>query len=169
MVEIEKLIDFIKAGRKKGFRDDFIWKKLSESGYSVNDINRAFSLSGRRIQFDLRHRSKSDIDASKTIRSIVLDETLRNALEKKAAAHNLTLYNEIKKILVENADLPKLNRQEYLRLRPRHKLTREQKDRHSIANKEYQARVRKERRKVVRLRRKEERKGKKEGRRGENS
>ncbi|MGY4884326.1 MAG: hypothetical protein ACP5NZ_01980 [Nanobdellota archaeon] len=161
MVEIEVLIGHIKKSRRKGFKDDFIWKGLYEKGYSAGDINRAFSLSGRRVQFDIRHRSKKGEDASKTTACIVLDDVLRKALEKKAAKDNMTLYNEIKKILVENAELPELNRKEYLRLRSRYKLTKEAKDRHNISARNYSQRVGAEfddRVKVKKMTEKEERK-----------
>ena len=141
MVEIEELIGYIKGKRRKGFRDDFIWRRLSNDGYSIIDINRAFSLSGRRIQFDLRHRIKKGEDVSKTTIYMVVDETLKKALKKKADMHNMTLFNDLKKLIVEYADLHELDRKEYLRLFARHKLTREAKNRHKLSARNYSQRV----------------------------
>jgi hypothetical protein len=164
MVEIEELIGDIKGSRKKALRDDFIWKKLADMGYSWRDINRAFSLSGRRKQWDLRHRPKRGEDVFKVTRYVVLNKRVDDELKKKAAKDNMTVYNEMKKIIIEGLNITPLDRKEYLQLWIRKKLTREQKNAHNQSARNYSDKVlmereqmAKERKKIERMKRREKR------------
>jgi len=155
MLGLDELVEYIKKARRHGFRDDFVKKKLLDEGYSWRLVDNAFLNSGKPKRFDIRHRSRINQDISKTPMTILLDNWLKDALEKKANQNGLTLYNEIKKILVNSispSDIPKgVIKAKIIR----RKLTDEERARHNISDKKCKAKVEKERRKKVRLRKKE--------------
>ncbi|MCX6750644.1 MAG: hypothetical protein NTZ83_04260 [Candidatus Pacearchaeota archaeon] len=155
-MEPERLIDYIKEARRRGFRDDVIKKSLLDKGLPESEIDDAFLNSGKRKRADPRYRTKTNLDNSKNSITILLEDWLKDAIEKKAEADGLTPYNEVKKILVENtpADVsPEVKR----KTRIRKKLTEEEKAQHRIVDREYKERVRKERKKKARMLKKKER------------
>lgn len=161
-MDIEILIDHIKGARIKGFRDDFIKKGLLDKGCPEDVIENAFSNSGKPKRAELRSRiGKSD--NSKTAITILLDDWLKYALEKEAEKKGVTLYNEVKDVLVKNTPTEGISRKVKRKTRIRKKMTVEEKDMHNIASRKYKARVKKERKKVGKVNKKEERKAKRKG------
>ncbi len=152
---LDELVEYIKKARRHGFRDDFVKKKLLDEGYSWRLVDDAFLNSGKPKRFDIRHRSRIDHDNSKTPMTILLNNWLKDALEKKAKEDGLTLYNEVKKILVNSISPSEIPKGVFHSSFIRKKLTNEEKERHSTSARKHQIRVDKERKKKVRLRRKE--------------
>lgn len=169
MVDIEKIIDYIKEARRKGFRDDAIKKRLLESGEPELKINDAFLGAGKPKRQNFRTRVKHPLnEESKTSVTIVLEKWLKEALEKKASENNLTLYKEIKKTLVEGINKSEIPKGVFKSRMFRRKMTDKEKKRHRAADWRYKARVDKERRKKrrfigkkARLKRREERRKRK--------
>lgn len=158
MVDIEKIINYIKEARRKGFRDDFIKKSLLELGYSELKIDDAFLNAGRPKRQNFRTRTRSHhVGDHKTSVTILLEKWLKDALDKKAEEDGLTLYNKIKKTLVESIHPSEIPKGVFPSKLIRKKLTDEEKSRHKRVDMRYKARVEKERRVLKRARRKKKR------------
>ncbi|MEM3067672.1 MAG: hypothetical protein QXX91_03370 [Thermoplasmata archaeon] len=88
----KELIKFIKEARKRGFSDYEIRKPLLEKGWSINEIESAFSSLNPKI----RIKSKNKI-------TIYLDNDILNVLEKRARKNLMTLSEQIEDILRRSA------------------------------------------------------------------
>lgn len=150
MVEIEVLIDHIKGARGKGFRDDFIKKGLLEKGYTESVIDNAFDNAGKPKRADSTSRVGKEYKSKIPI-TILVDDWLVYALEKKGEKDGLSLRSEIKKILKKNTPSDNIKMEVKRRTIIYKKRTEEQREKHNRENRKYRAKVIKER----------ERKGKK--------
>jgi hypothetical protein len=161
MVEVERIINFIIESRKRGFRDDFIKKSLMNKGYPENLIYDAFAYSGRPKRIDIRSRGTKTYDKSKTSITILVNPSVKKALEKKAEKDGLTLNNEIRKILINSVpsyEIPKgININKMIRKKPKN----EDRKQHNRKTRIFRARLERERRKKVRILRRMERRGRK--------
>lgn len=163
-MEIEVLIDYIKEARIKGFRDDVIKKGLLHKGYPQEVIENAFSNSGRPKRADARSRMRIDTsDNAENSITILLDDWLKYAIEKKAEKDKLTLRTEIKKTLVENTPAEGIRRELKKKTMIRKRRTEEQRARHNMSSRKYAERVRKERKNLEKVKKKEERKARRKG------
>ena len=146
-MEIERFIDYIKGARIKGFRDDIIKKGLLDKGYPQDVIENAFSNAGRPKRAEIRSRI-GKADNSKTPITVIIDDWLKYAIEKKAEKDGLSLRSEMKKILVKNTPSDYINRKVKRKTHIYKKRTEEQKEMHNISGMKYRERVKKERKKV---------------------
>jgi len=87
MVNI-KLVAFIKEARKRGYSDHAIRKPLLESGWSLQQVESAFSSATPNV----RIKSKNKV-------TIYLDSDVLDVLEKRANKNLLTLGEKIEDIL----------------------------------------------------------------------
>ncbi|MEK6873963.1 MAG: hypothetical protein AABW91_03885 [Nanoarchaeota archaeon] len=84
----KNLVAFIKEARKRGYTDHAIRKPLLEKGWSIQEIENAFSHATAKI----RIKSKNKI-------TIYLDSDVLNVLEKRSNKNLLTLSEQIEDIL----------------------------------------------------------------------
>lgn len=163
---IDELVEYIKKARRQGFRDDFVKKKFLDEGYPWRLVDDAFLNAGKPKRFDIRHRSRINHDNSKTPITILLNNWLKDALEKKAKEDGLTLYNEVKKILVNSISPSEIPKGVFPSRFIRKKMADEEKARHNASARKHQIKVDKERIKKVRLRKKEARIRRRKDRKG---
>jgi hypothetical protein len=156
-VELGIIIDYIKESRRRGFKDDIIKKSLLEKEYSVEIINEAFANTVRTKRAGISKRSKTN----KTSITLVLEPEQKDFLEKKAEKDGLTLYMEIKKMIIESIPHSYFPRGAFRSTLIRKKLTREERDRNNIAVKKSRARTQRRKmkgeRQEARMRRRKER------------
>lgn len=157
MLGLEGLIEYIKKARRNGFRDDFVKKRLLDEGYPWRLVDEGFFNAGKPKRFDIRHRSRINQSSSKTPMTMLLDNWLKDAIEKKAKEDGLTLYNEVKKILVNSISPSEIPKGVFPSRFIRKKMTDKEKVRHNASARKHQIKVDKERIKKVRLRKKEAR------------
>lgn len=88
----QKLVEFIKETRRRGFDDSVIINELIKNGWPENEIDAAFDyIAGiNKKKFD--HKSENQI-------TIFLDDELLNLLEKRAKKNMLTVSELIEDIL----------------------------------------------------------------------
>ena len=87
-----KLVAFIKEARKRGYSDYAIRKPLLEHGWSIQQVEGAFSSANPKI----RIKSKNKV-------TLYLDSDVLNVLEKRANKNLMTLAEQIEDILRRSA------------------------------------------------------------------
>ena len=88
----KQLVAFIKEARKRGYSDYAIRKPLLDKGWSINEVENAFSSATPKI----RIKSKNKV-------ALYLDSDVLEVLEKRAKKKLLTLGEQIEDILRRSA------------------------------------------------------------------
>jgi hypothetical protein len=159
-IELEPIIDYIKESRRRGFKDDIIRKSL-EKTYTKDMIDDAFGNTVRTKRAGTSAKSGSNtIKSTKTYIALILEPEEKDFLEKKAEKDNLTLYMEIKKMILDNIPHSFLPKGAFKSTMIRKKLTPEERDRNNEAVKRSRARAKRRKMKAARMRRRQERRGK---------
>jgi len=87
----QKLLDFIKTARERGFEDYQIREPLLAKGWPVKEVDSAF--------LELKSREKKIALKSKTKIEILIDNTVLKSIEKRANRNIFTLNEQIEDIL----------------------------------------------------------------------
>lgn len=93
---MNKLLNFIKECRKRGFDDYQIKKALTDHGWPENIVNDAFSI---------LHEKRKKEDKNKV--TIYLSDGVLSSLEKRAKRNMMNLYEQIEDILRRSVVLSK--------------------------------------------------------------
>jgi hypothetical protein len=144
-MELQEFVAYIKEARKRKFSDSIIKNSLLDKGWPLYEIENAFLFANqeRAMQKKAKKRRAKPVKGSITI---LLEPWLKGALEKKAKKHNLTLYNEIKKILKDSIPDKEVHPEIKARTRIRPKLSEEEKKAHKKAQRRYKRKKAKKKR-----------------------
>ena len=96
-MEIEPVVEFIIKARKRGYRDDAIVRSLLDKGYAEEVVLSAKAIAGKPKRIDKRYKA---VKETRTSIVIVLEDWLKDVLERMAEHDKLSLYNEVKKTLI---------------------------------------------------------------------
>lgn len=88
----QKLVEFIKETRRRGFEDSVIINELIKNGWPENEIDAAFDYIAGINKKEFNHKSENQI-------TIFLDDELLGLLEKRAKKNMLTVSELIEGIL----------------------------------------------------------------------
>ncbi|GEM_PF-1607916 len=146
-MEIEPIVEFIIEGRKRGYRDDAIVRSLLDKGYSEEDVLSAKAIAGKPKRIDKRYKA---VKETRTSIVIVLEDWLKDVLERMAKHDRMTIYNEVKKTLIRGIPLEYANAKTKRQTRIRKKLTPEQNALRRITNEKSERGVKKVRKKASR-------------------
>ena len=163
-MEIEPVVEFIIKARKKGYRDDAIERSLLDKGYSEEVVLSAKAIAGKPKRIDKRTRA---VKETRTSIVIVLEDWLKETLERMAEHDRMTIYNEVKKTLIRGIPLQYANAKTKRQTRIRKKLTPEQNALRRITNDKSERGVKRVRKKASRQLRKIIRKNERLERRSE--
>ena len=146
-MEIEPVVEFIIKARKRGYRDDAIVRSLLDKGYAEEDVLSAKAIAGKPKRIDKRYKA---VKETRTSIVIVLEDWLKDVLERMAEHDGLSLYNEVKKTLIRGIPLEYANAKTKRQTRIRKKLTPEQNALRRITNDKSEKGVKKVRKKAAR-------------------
>jgi len=145
-MEIEPIVEFIIKARKRGFRDDAIERSLLDKGYAEEDVLSAKAIAGEPKRIDKRSRA---VKETRTSIVIVLEDWLKETLERMAKHDRLSMYNEVKKTLIRGIPPEYANARTKRQTRIRKKLTPEQNALRRITNEKSEKGVKKTRKKAA--------------------
>jgi len=146
-MEIEPVVEFIIKARKRGYRDDAIVRSLLDKGYAEEVVLSAKAIAGKPKRIDKRYKA---VKETRTSIVIVLEDWLKETLERMAEHDKLSLYNEVKKTLIRGIPLQYANAKTKRQTRIRKKLTPEQNALRRITNEKSEKGVKRVRKKASR-------------------
>lgn len=146
-MEIEPVVDYILKARKRGYRDDAIVRSLLDKGYDEEVVLNAKAIAGKPKRIDKRNRT---VKETKTSIVIILEDWLKDTLQRMAEHDKLSLYSEVKKTLIKGIPLEYANAKTKRQTRIRKKLTPEQNALRRITNEKAEKTVKKIRKRASR-------------------
>ncbi|HOU79593.1 MAG TPA: hypothetical protein PLY44_03730 [Candidatus Pacearchaeota archaeon] len=146
-MEIEPVVEFILKARKRGYRDDAIERSLLDKGYPEDIVLSAKAIAGKPKRIDKRSRA---VKESRTSIVIVLEDWLKDTLERMAKDDGISMYNEVKKTLIRGIPPEYASAKTKRQTKIRKRLTPEQNALRRITNEKARRGVRKTRKKSSR-------------------
>lgn len=156
-MELKEYVNYIKEARKRGFSDSIIKNSILEKGWPPYEVENAFLFLDEEKEMQNKKKKKKVKPVKGSI-TILLEPWLKGALEKKAKKHNLTIYNEIKKILKNSISDKEVHPEIKARTRIRTKMTDEQREKHNRIARKSKRRLERQERKAERLKARAKRK-----------